>query len=76
MGNRKQINVLSRYRRLYPKGVLTYKIGMYVPPSVKKKGAYGADQTVKVDAFRAVRTVKAVPLELIELGKMGAFRNK
>ena len=47
---------------------------MYVPPYVKKKAAYGADQTEKVDAFRAERTVKVVPLELIELGKMGALR--
>ena len=46
----------------------------YVPPYVKKKGAYGADQTEKVGAFRAERMVKVVPLELIELGKMGAFR--
>ena len=43
-------------------------MGMYVPLYVKKMGAYGADQTEKVGAFRAV------PLELIELGKMGAFR--
>ena len=49
-------------------------MGMYVPPYVKKKGAYGAHQTEKVGAFRAERTVKVVPLELIELGKMGAFR--
>ena len=49
-------------------------MGMYVPPYVKKKGAYGADQTEKVGAFRAKRTVtEVVPLELIELGKMGAF---
>ena len=34
-------------------GVLTYKMGMYVPPYVKKNGAYGADQTEKVGAFRA-----------------------
>ena len=32
-------------------GVPTYKMGMYVPPYVKKKGAYGADQTEKVGAF-------------------------
>ena len=38
------------------------------------KRAYGADQTEKVGAFRAERTVRVVPLELIELGKMGAFR--
>ena len=49
-------------------------MGMYVPPLVKKKGVYGADQTEKVGAFRAERMVKVVPLELIELGKMGAFR--
>ena len=55
-------------------GILTYKMGMYVPTYVKKKGAYGADQIEKVCAFRAERTVKVVPLELIELGKMGAFR--
>ena len=30
--------------------------------------------TEKVGAFRAERTVKVVPLELIELGKMGALR--
>ena len=48
-------------------GVLTYKMGMYVPPYVKK--AYEADQTEKGSAFRAERTVKVVPLELIELGK-------
>ena len=28
-------------------------MGMYMPPYVKKKGAYGADQTEKVGAFRA-----------------------
>ena len=54
--------------------VLTCKMGMYVPPYVKKKGAYGTDQTEKVCVFRTERTVKVVPLELIELGKMGAFR--
>ena len=54
-------------------GVLTYKMGMYVPPKVKKKGPYEADQTEKVGAFRAERTVKVVPLELIELGKKCAF---
>ena len=43
-------------------------------PYLKKKGAYGADKTEKVGAFRAERTVKVVPLELMELGKMGAFR--
>ena len=46
-------------------------MGMYVPPYVKKKGAYGADQTEKVAAFRAERTVKVVPLELI-IGKIAA----
>ena len=51
-------------------------MGMYVPPYVKMKGAYGADQTDKVSAFRAERTVKVVPLELIELGKMGAKKRK
>ena len=35
-------------------------MGMYVPPCVKKKGAYGADQTEKVGAFRGERTVKVV----------------
>ena len=30
-----------------------------------KKGAYGADQTEKVGAFRAERTVTVAPLELI-----------
>ena len=50
-------------------------MGMYVPPYVEKKVAYyGADQTEKVGAFRAERTGKVVPLELIELGKMGDFR--
>ena len=40
-----------------------------------KRGLYGADQTEKVGAFRAgKKTVKAVPLELTELGKMDAFR--
>ena len=48
-------------------------MGMYAPPYVKKTGAYGADQTEKVGAFRAERTVKVVS-ELIELGKMCAFR--
>ena len=43
-------------------------------PSLKRNGAYGADQTENEGAFRAERTVKVVPLELIELGKMGAFR--
>ena len=57
-------------------GVLTYKMGMYVPPYVKKKGAYGVDQTEKVDAFRAERTVKVVSLELIELGKSGCIQKK
>ena len=65
-------------------GVLTYKMGMYVPPYVKKKGAYGADQTEKVGAFRDERSCtfiadqtgkngciqkKWVLLELIELKK-------
>ena len=49
-------------------------MGMYVPPYVKQKGAYGADQSEKVGAFRAERTLKVVPLELIERGKMGVFR--
>ena len=49
-------------------------MGMYVPPYVKKKGAYRADQTEKVGTFKAERTVIVVPLELIELGKKGAFR--
>ena len=49
-------------------------MGMYVLPKVKKKGAYGADQTEKVGAFRAERTVKVVPLELIKQGEMGAIR--
>ena len=53
-------------------GILTYKMGMYVPPYVKMKRAYGAYKTEKVGAFRAERTVKVVPLELFELGKMGA----
>ena len=63
-------------RSFFPVGypVLTYKMGMYVPPYVKKKGAYGADQTGKVGVFRAERTVKVVPLDLIELGKMGKLR--
>ena len=50
-----------------------YKMGVYVPPYVKKKEAYGADQTEKVGDFRAEITVKVVPLELIELGKSGCF---
>ena len=47
---------------------------------IEKKGSYGADQTEKIGAFRAERTIKVVPLELIELGKwvhsgkVGAFR--
>ena len=45
-----------------------------MPPYVKKKGAYGADKTEKVVAFRAERIVKVVPLELIKLGKIDAFR--
>ena len=51
-------------------------MGIYVPHYVKKKGAYGADQIEKVGAFRAERTVKAVPLELIELGKNGCIQKK
>ena len=47
---------------------------MYVQPMLKRRGPYGADQTEKVGAFRAERTVKVVPLEVIELGKMSAFR--
>ena len=75
-----QTNVIKAFRRLPvlilkawsipPRGgVLKYKMGMYVPSYVKKVGA-----------FRAERTVKVVPLELIELGKrvhsekVGAFR--
>ena len=51
-------------------------MGMYVSmcmcrPMLKR---YGADQTKKVGAFRAERTVKNLPLKLIELEKMGAFR--
>ena len=42
----------------------------------EKVGAFRVDQTVKVGAFRADRTVKEVSLELIELGKMRAFRKK
>ena len=38
-------------------------------PTLKRR-----DQTEKVGAFRAERRVKIVPLELIKLGKMGAFR--
>ena len=54
-------------------GILTFKMGKYVPPYVKKKGAYGAAyKAEKVGAFRAKRTVKVVPIELFELGKMGA----
>ena len=49
-------------------------MGKYVPPYVKKKGAYKADLTEKVRAFRAERMVKVVLLELIELGKIGALR--
>ena len=72
--------MLSSTGQLYgpiPEGggvVLTYKMGMYVPHYVKKGGLYGAHQTEKMGAFRAEKTVKVVPLELIELGKMGAFR--
>ena len=55
-------------------------LDIYVPPKVKKKGAYGAYQTEKMGAFRAERKVKVVPLELIELRKwvhsekVGVFR--
>ena len=48
-------------------GVLAYKMGMYVPPKVKKKGVYRAGQTYKVGAFRADRTLKVVTLNLIKL---------
>ena len=34
-------------------GVLTYKMGMYVTPYVKKKGAYGAAQTEKSGCFQS-----------------------
>ena len=61
---------------LIPGGDTHILMGTYVPPYVKMNGAYGADQTEKLGAFRAERTVKVVPLELIELGKMGAFRKK
>ena len=57
-------------------GVLTYKMGMYVPPYVKKKGAYVADQTEKVGAFRAERTVKVVPLEADRTGNNGCIQKK
>ena len=67
---------LSGLSRAQRRGVLTYKMGMYVLPYIKKKGAYGADQTETVGAFIADRTVKIVPLELIELGKMGALRKR
>ena len=44
-------------------------------PMLKRRGLTELhDQTEKVGAFRAERTVKVVPLELIELGKMSAFR--
>ena len=50
-------------------------MGMYVPPYVKKKVAYGADQTEKVGAFRGERTVNVVPLiEMIELEKNGCIQ--
>ena len=55
-------------------GVLTYKMGMYVPPEVKNRGLTELIKLKKVGAFRAKRTVKVVLLELMELGKMGAFR--
>ena len=48
--------------------------GWYRPMLKKRRGAYGADQTEEVGSFRAERTLKVVPLEQIELGKMGAFR--
>ena len=60
------LHYFSRNQDRYP----GYACAAYV----KKKGAYGADQTEKVGAFRAKWTVNIVPLELIELGKMGAFR--
>ena len=47
-------------------------MGMYVPHEVKK-GGLTADQTEKVGAFRAERTLIVVPLGMIELGKIGAF---
>ena len=65
-------------------GVLTYKMGMYLPPYVKKKGAYGAGQpggqTEKVGAFRAETTVKLYTFRADHTGengciqKVGAFR--
>ena len=42
---------------------------MYVPPYVKKRGLTELIKLKKVGAFRGERTVKIVPLELIELGK-------
>ena len=51
-------------------------MGMYVPPLVKKKGPYGADQTEKLGAFRAERTVKVVPSELIEIGEKVCIQKK
>ena len=50
-------------------------MGMYVPPYVKKKGAYGADQTEKVGAFGAERTVKVV-LRADRTGKNGCIQKK
>ena len=48
-----------------------------MPPHVKKKVAYGADQTEKVGAFRAERTVKVVPLELSDrTGENGCIQKK
>ena len=55
-------------------------MGMYVPPYVKKKGAYGADQTEKVGAFngksctfRSDRTGKNWE-KWVHSEKVGAFR--
>ena len=42
-------------------------MGIYV----KKKGAYGSDQTEKMGAFRAKRTIKVVPF-----GKNGCIQKK
>ena len=46
-------------------------MGMYVPPYVKKKGAYGTDQTEKLGASRAKRTVN-----VDRTGKKGCIQKK
>ena len=53
--------------------VLTCKMGMYVPRYVKKKGFTDLIK-LKKWVLSELIALKIVSLELIELGKMGAFR--